>query len=73
MNSEQHKEPEYLLRVKEVLERVKISRSAWYDGVKKGRFPQPVRLGPRMTLWKNSDIQKLTENGLDSSEISGPH
>lgn len=69
MNTEQHKEPEYLLRIGDVLARIKISRSAWYDGVKKGRFPQPVRLGPRMALWKNSEIEKLAANGLESNEI----
>ena len=43
---------------------VPVSRSTWWAGVKAGRFPQPVKLGPRTTCWKMSDIQKLVEEGL---------
>jgi prophage regulatory protein len=39
-----------------------IGPSTWWDGVRAGRFPQPVRLG-RVTCWRASDIQKLIENG----------
>lgn len=44
-----------------------ISRSAWWAGVKSGRFPAPVKLGPRITAWKDVDIQRLVENGLGSN------
>ena len=41
-----------------------ISRSAWYAGIKEGRFPKPVTMGPRLSLWRVSDIRKLvTELG----------
>ena len=49
---------ETLLPVPDVLKRVPVSRSKWLDGVKKGVFPQPVRLG-RSTFWKSSDIDRL--------------
>ncbi|TAN53423.1 MAG: AlpA family phage regulatory protein [Methylococcaceae bacterium] len=38
---------------------VPISKSAWWEGVKTGRFPKPVKLGPRTTAWRVEDIQRL--------------
>ena len=39
---------------------IPISKSAWWEGVKSGRFPQPVRvLGERITAWKAEDIRAL--------------
>ena len=54
-----------LLRAKEVLAIIPISRSSWYKGVKEGRYPQPIKLGPRTTCWRESDINKLIENGTE--------
>ncbi len=50
---------EKLLRLNPVLSRVPVSRSAWYQGVKDGRFPAPVKLGPRTVAWREADINKL--------------
>ena len=38
-----------------------VSRSTWWEGVKSGRYPQPVKLGPRITAWRVSDIRALIE------------
>lgn len=38
---------------------IPISKSAWWDGVKKGRYPQPIKLGPRTTAWRVEDIRSL--------------
>ena len=40
---------------------IPVGRSTWWAGVKIGRFPQPVKLGPRTTVWKVEDIRKLIE------------
>ncbi|MEL7641679.1 MAG: AlpA family phage regulatory protein [Solidesulfovibrio sp.] len=40
---------------------IPISRSAWWAGVKDGRYPQPVKLGPRTTAWRAEDINALIE------------
>ena len=48
-----------LWRLPTVLANFPISRSGWYQGVKDGRFPAPVRLGPRSVAWRTSDIQSL--------------
>ena len=42
---------------------IPVGRSTWWAGVKDGRFPQPVKLGPRITVWRVEDIRALIENG----------
>jgi predicted DNA-binding transcriptional regulator AlpA len=37
-----------------------ISRSSWWAGVASGRYPKPVKLGPRITAWRVRDLLKLT-------------
>ncbi len=39
-----------------------IGPSTWWAGVKSGRYPQPVKLGPRITAWRVEDIRALTED-----------
>jgi prophage regulatory protein len=36
-----------------------VGRSTWRDGVRRGRFPKPVKLGPRITAWRVEDIRAL--------------
>ena len=48
-----------LLRVNDVLQRLPLSRSAWWNGVKDGRFPPGIKLGPKTTCWRASDIKAL--------------
>jgi prophage regulatory protein len=40
---------------------IPVGRSTWWAGVKTGRFPKPVKLGPRTTAWKVEDIRDLIE------------
>jgi prophage regulatory protein len=55
---------ERLLRLPQVLERIPVSRSAWWQGVKSGRYPAPVKLGPRTTAWRLCDILELVQEGV---------
>lgn len=41
---------------------VPVSKSTWWAGIKSGRFPQPVKLGPRTTAWRVEDIRALVES-----------
>lgn len=43
---------------------IPVSKSTWWAGVKIGRFPQPVKLGPRTTAWRVEDIRRLIETGV---------
>ena len=38
---------------------IPVSKSAWWEGCKTGRFPKPVKLGPRTTAWAVADIRAL--------------
>ncbi len=41
-----------------------ISRSTWWAGVKSGRYPSPIKLEPRITVWRAEDIQRLLDHGF---------
>jgi len=41
---------------------IPVSKSAWWDGCKTGRYPKPVKLGPRTTAWSVDSIRKLIES-----------
>lgn len=61
-----------LLRVKDIVRDKKngnvgylpISKSAWWQGVAEGKYPKPIKLGPKTTCWRESDILALMERGL---------
>ncbi len=42
---------------------IPVSKSTWWAGIKTGRFPKPVKLGPRITAWRVEDIRALIEKG----------
>jgi len=47
-----------LLRLPEVLNRLPISKSALYAGIKAGRFPKPIKLG-YVSVWRDEDIAAI--------------
>lgn len=47
-----------LLRRKEVENRTSKSRSAIYEGIRKGTFPAPLPIGTKSVAWLESDIEK---------------
>lgn len=63
---------ERFLRLTQVLEIIPISKSGWWKGCKEGRYPKPIKLGARTTVWKASEIQelvaKLAASGVEVSE-----
>jgi acyl dehydratase len=38
---------------------IPVGKSTWWQGVRTGRFPRPVKLGPRTTAWRTEDIRAL--------------
>lgn len=41
---------------------IPVSKSTWWQGVRSGRYPQPVKgLGARITAWRVEDIRALIE------------
>ena len=49
------------LRLPQILEIIPVSKSTWWQGCKDGRFPKPVKLGPKTTAWRAEDIAALIE------------
>lgn len=43
---------------------IPVSKSTWWEGVRTGRFPKPVKLGPRITAWRVEDIRALIAHGV---------
>jgi predicted DNA-binding transcriptional regulator AlpA len=38
-----------------------ISRSSWYAGIKKGLYPAPVKVGPKTSVWRVSEVREELE------------
>jgi predicted DNA-binding transcriptional regulator AlpA len=51
-----------LLRLPQVLALIPVSRSTWWAGCRTGRFPKPVKLGPRISAWRAGEIAAVLEN-----------
>lgn len=45
------------LRIKEVMNKTGIARSTIWLWVKEGKFPEPIKLSPRITVWDNEKIE----------------
>jgi predicted DNA-binding transcriptional regulator AlpA len=41
------------------LELVPIGRSTWWAGVRSGKYPRPIKLSDRTTVWRRTDIEEL--------------
>lgn len=49
------------VRLPQILALIPISRASWWEGVRTGKYPPSVKLGPRTTAWRVEDIRKLIE------------
>lgn len=62
-------EGEIYLRLPQILERLPISKSAWWVGCRTGKYPKPIKLGPKTTVWKASEINAFLEKlGAENEE-----
>jgi prophage regulatory protein len=53
------------LRLPQVLERFPVSKSSWWLGIRKGKFPKPVKLSERTSAWLESEIDDLCKRLLE--------
>jgi len=56
------------LRLPQVLERIPLSKSSWWLGIREGRFPKPVKLTERTSAWRQDDIDALCERLADRQD-----
>jgi prophage regulatory protein len=38
-----------------------VSRSSWWEGVRLGKYPKPIKLSENVTAWKVEDVRALIE------------
>jgi len=53
------------VRLPSILQVYPVSKSHWWAGVKEGRYPKPVKLGPKITAWRVEDIRELIASKQD--------
>lgn len=49
------------VRLPVVLAVFPVSKSSWYDGIRKGFYPAPTKLSERTSAWRAEDIRALIE------------
>ena len=57
------------LRLPQVLSVIPLGKTCWWEGVRSGRFPKPVKLSARCTAWRAEDIRELIRS-LSEAESS---
>lgn len=50
-----------LYRLPQVLARIPVSKSSWFAGIQAGLYPRGYHLGPRTTVWRSDDIDRVIE------------
>jgi prophage regulatory protein len=41
---------------------IPVGKTSWYEGIKAGKYPPPIKLGPRTSVWRAEDIRALLES-----------
>ena len=60
-----------LLRAKQVAQKRGRSISRLYADIAEGRFPKGVKLGNKIVVWKESEVDAHIENELKQARQSG--
>lgn len=47
------------VRLPQILSLIPISRSAWWAGIREGKFPKGIKLGSKTTVWRAEAIRAL--------------
>ncbi len=53
---------EGFVRLPVILQALGIKKSFFWEQVKEGRFPKPIKLGPRVSVWRVEDIRRLIDD-----------
>ena len=54
-----------LLKIKDVLERIPISRAHLYNLIRAGKFPRQVHLGGIGAFWVESEVEAWIQGNID--------
>ncbi|HDY8039953.1 TPA: AlpA family transcriptional regulator [Vibrio vulnificus] len=58
------------LKLKEVMEKTALSRSAIYRKMNDGEFPESVSLGERAIAWVESEVDEWMEERLQTRVVA---
>ena len=67
-----------LVRIKRIIGPngiIPVSRSSFYQGVRNGTYPKPIKLGKRMSAWRLSELLRavdclsVTEEAETNSDV----
>ena len=47
--------------LRQILAVIPVSKTQFWEGIKTGKYPSPIKLGPRTTAWRVEDIRGLIE------------
>lgn len=61
---------EGFVRLPQILAVIPISKSQFWLGVKNGRFPRPIKLGVKTTVWRVEDIRALIVRLSQEAELN---
>lgn len=50
--------PRKFLRLPSVIEKVGLSRSQIYKLIQAGSFPEPVKIGPKISVWLEENLEE---------------
>lgn len=49
------------MRLPQILTLLPIGRSTWWAGCKTGKYPKPIKLSSRVSVWRAQEIYDLLE------------
>lgn len=56
----QHNFPQVgYVRLSQILSVIPISKSAWWSGIRCGKYPKQIKLGPKTSVWRAEEIWAL--------------
>lgn len=50
------------MRIKEVVKVVSVSKSTIWLWVKEKKFPEPIKLSPRCTVWRSEAVEAFMDS-----------
>jgi predicted DNA-binding transcriptional regulator AlpA len=60
------------VRLAQVLTVIPVGKTCWWEGVKSGKYPKPVKLSTRCTGWRAEDIRALVKQ-ISEQQPNEPH
>ncbi len=57
-----------LLKIRDVLERIPVSRAHIYNLMRDGKFPRQVKLGGTGAFWVESEVEAWIQGQIDAAD-----